>query len=47
MKKLTVKAAKFFLVLLIPSMFLFSCEDDSIDLGGRPESATNSTVPKR
>ncbi len=47
MKKLTVKAAKIFFVLLIPSMFLFSCEDDSIELGGRPASATNSTVPAR
>jgi hypothetical protein len=46
MKKLTVKAAKFFLVLLIPSMFLFSCEDDSIDLGGHPKTAHGQVGPK-
>ena len=46
MKNLTVKAAKFFLVLLIPSMFLFSCEDDSVDLGGHPKSALGQTPPR-
>jgi hypothetical protein len=45
MKKLTVKAAKFFLVLLIPSMFLFSCEDDSIDLAGNPKDARGQVGP--
>ena len=45
MRKLTVKVAKFFLVLLIPSMFLFSCEDDSVDLGGHPKEARGQLPP--
>ena len=39
MKKLTVKAARFFLILLVPSIFLMSCEDDHVN----PDSLT---IPK-
>lgn len=46
MQKLTVKVAKCFLVLLIPSMFLFSCEDDSIDLGGTPDKKDLKVPPR-
>lgn len=39
MKKLTVKVARFFLILLVPSVFLMACEDDMVN----PDSMT---IPK-
>lgn len=46
MKKLNVKIAKFFLILLVPSMFLFSCEDDVDFDAGTPEKDKIVTPPR-